>query len=145
MDLIDLPNGFSIDIYAEDIPNARSMALSDNGVLFVGNSTGDKVYALIDQNQDNKVDKKYIIARDLNMPYGVALKNGDLYVSEVNRILRFPNCVTRILTTAGPAFSTNSVKSGKPLTLAASGKLVNNMSSTANCNVILCIIIQLRD
>ena len=66
------------------------MALSDNGVLFVGNRTGDKVYALIDQNQDNKVDKKYIIARDLNMPNGVALKDGDLYVAEVNRILRFP-------------------------------------------------------
>jgi len=89
IDKIKLPEGFSISIYASDIPNARSMVLSDKGTLFVGNRDGDKVLAIVDTNKDFKADKKYIIARDLRMPNGVAIKNGDLYVAEVSKIWRF--------------------------------------------------------
>jgi glucose/arabinose dehydrogenase len=31
----------------------------------------------------------YTIAEGLNMPNGVAVKDGNLYVAEVNRVLRF--------------------------------------------------------
>ncbi len=91
IDLIKLPPGFHVDLYASDIANARSMALSSSGVLFVGTRTEGKVYALVDENADNKIDKKYTIAQGLNMPNGVAFRDGSLYVAEVNRILRFDN------------------------------------------------------
>ncbi|MEJ0032060.1 MAG: hypothetical protein WDO15_17545 [Bacteroidota bacterium] len=45
LNLVKLPKGFSIAIYAE-VPDARSMALSPSGTLFVGNRDGDKVYAV---------------------------------------------------------------------------------------------------
>lgn len=35
---IKLPDGFKIEIYASNIPNARSMVLSKSGILFVGNA-----------------------------------------------------------------------------------------------------------
>lgn len=79
--VILLPDGFSIEVYAE-VPHARSMALSDNGVLFVGTRDSDKVYAVV--NSEVKV-----IASGLTMPNGVALMDGSLYVAEINRILRF--------------------------------------------------------
>lgn len=85
---LHLPAGFSIAVYAE-VDNARSMAMSPNGVLFVGNNNGDKVYAVVDTNGDHVADKRWIIADSLNMPVGVALKDGDLYVSEVSRISKF--------------------------------------------------------
>jgi hypothetical protein len=42
---IRLPRGFAIELWAGDVPGARSMALAPNGVLFVG--TREKVYAVV--------------------------------------------------------------------------------------------------
>jgi glucose/arabinose dehydrogenase len=87
---IKLPKGFAISVYAE-VNNARSMAIGTQGTVFVGNRSGDKVYAIVDKNNDFKADEVKVIASGLNMPCGVAFKNGNLYVAEVNRILRFDN------------------------------------------------------
>lgn len=89
LDQLTLPDGFQIDVWAADIPSARSLAISDKGIIFVGNRRENNVFAVIDENGDGKADYKYIIGEDLNMPNGVAYKDGDLYVAEVNRILRF--------------------------------------------------------
>jgi glucose/arabinose dehydrogenase len=67
------------------------MAISDNGIVFVGNRQENNVYAVVDENNDGKADFKYILAEDLRMPNGVAYRDGDLYVAEVNRIIRFKN------------------------------------------------------
>jgi len=88
LDKITLPAGFSISVFAE-VPNARSMCWSENGTLYVGNRDKDKVYAVRDENKDGVADKVYTIASGLNMPCGVAFRNGSLYVAEVSRILRY--------------------------------------------------------
>lgn len=87
---INLPAGFDISVFAE-VDNARSLALSPSGVVYVGNRGADKVYALRDNNGDWKADEKYVIASGLNMPNGVAFRDGDLYVAEVSKIWKFPN------------------------------------------------------
>ncbi|MFT4971403.1 MAG: glucose/arabinose dehydrogenase, partial [Saprospiraceae bacterium] len=89
LDKIELPKGFKIELYAENVPNARSMCLSPSGTLFVGTRGAGNVYALKDTDGDFKIDKKYTLAEGLEMPNGVALKDGDLYVAEYNRILKF--------------------------------------------------------
>lgn len=89
LDKLKLPEGFTIDVWAAEVPNARSMALSETGIVFVGNRQENNVYALVDENADGKADSKYILATDLRMPNGVAFKDGDLYVAELSRILRF--------------------------------------------------------
>lgn len=86
---IKLPPGFTISIYAEDVENARAMALSPSGTLFVGSRDEGSVYALKDTDGDNFAETKYELAKNLNMPAGVAFKDGDLYVSSINEILRF--------------------------------------------------------
>ena len=88
---IELPEGFHIRIYAEGITGARSMSLSPDGTLFVGTRPSGRVYALRDEDSDHKVERVIILARGLNNPNGVAFKNGDLYVAEINRILRYRN------------------------------------------------------
>lgn len=92
---IKLPPGFKIDIYAE-VDNARSMVLSPSGTLFVGNRNSDKVYAVKDTDGDFKADKKWVIASGLNMPNGVAFKDGDLYVAEVSKISKFPGIESKL-------------------------------------------------
>lgn len=89
LSLIKLPPGFSIEIFAEDVPNARSLAIGENGTIFVGNRTGGSVYAVVDSDGDFRADSLYTIASGLYMPNGVDLMDGDLYVAEVNRVLRF--------------------------------------------------------
>lgn len=92
LETIKLPEGFKISVWAEDVDNARSLARNDDGsIVFVGNRQGKNVYALKDTNGDGKADKKYTLAKGLRMPNGVAFKDGDLYVAEVSRILRFKN------------------------------------------------------
>jgi glucose/arabinose dehydrogenase len=96
VDKIQLPEGFEIEIYAEDVKNARSMDLSPNGTLFVGTRGEGKVYALKDTDGDKRPDQKYVLTTGLKMPNGVAFRDGDLYVAEVSRILRFPNIEDRL-------------------------------------------------
>ena len=89
---INLPPGFKIGIYAANVEGARSMALSESGILFVGTrDVGGSVYAVLDSNSDYTADEVVIVASGLNMPNGVAINNSDLYVAEVNRILQFEN------------------------------------------------------
>lgn len=89
LEKIKLPANFFIEVWAANVPNARSMTISETGIVFVGNRQEDKVYALVDENKDGKADTKYSIATGLSMPNGVAYRDGDLYVAEVNRIIRF--------------------------------------------------------
>jgi glucose/arabinose dehydrogenase len=86
---IKLPPGFAISVYADNVPGARSMALSPSGVLYVGTRKAGKVYAVLDQDRDKRADRVITLAEGLEMPNGVALWEGDLYVAEVHRILRF--------------------------------------------------------
>jgi len=95
LDKIKLPKGFSISVFAE-VSNARSLAISPNGTIFVGNRDEDKVYAIKDTDGDGKADKKWTIASGLNMPNGVAFKDGNLYVAEISRIHKFAGIESKL-------------------------------------------------
>ncbi|MBS1505486.1 MAG: sorbosone dehydrogenase family protein [Bacteroidetes bacterium] len=95
LDKIKLPKGFSISVFAE-VENARQLAISPSGTIFVGNRDQDKVYAIKDVDGDGKADKKWTIASGLNMPNGVAFRNGDLYVAEVSRIHKFAGIESKL-------------------------------------------------
>lgn len=86
---LKLPESFKIEFYAENVENARQMALSESGVLYVGSRRAGNVYALQDLDNDGKAETKTIIASKLNLPSGIAWKDGDLYVAEVDKILIF--------------------------------------------------------
>jgi glucose/arabinose dehydrogenase len=88
LDKVKLPKGFKISVFAQ-VDEARSMCLSPSGVLYVGNRRGNKVYAVTDRNRDFRADQVQVVASGLDMPNGVAFRDGSLYVAEVSRILRF--------------------------------------------------------
>lgn len=88
LEKIKLPARFSIAVFAE-VDNARSLAISPSGTVFVGNRNGNSIYAVRDTDGDHKADKRWVIASGLNSPNGVAFRDGDLYVAEISRIIRF--------------------------------------------------------
>ena len=89
LEQLKLPEGFSITIFAKNLPNARTLAISESGVVYVGTRQQGDVYAVKDNDGDGFAEKRYVIARNLNMPNGVAYKDLNLYVAEVSRIIRF--------------------------------------------------------
>lgn len=93
---ITLPPGFRMHVFAENVPEARSMSLSPNGTLFVGTRRAGNVYAVRDTDQDYRADEVITIAKGLFMPNGVAFREGDLYVAEVNRVLKFSEIEGRL-------------------------------------------------
>ncbi len=108
LDLIKLPSGFEIAVYADNVPGARSMTLGSDGTLFVGTRGAGNAYAVLDRNHDAKADEVLTIARGLNMPNGVAFRDGALYVAEVSRVLRYDDIESRLTDPPTPAIVNDS-------------------------------------
>jgi len=80
---IKVPQGFKVELWAHSLPNARVMVWGDKGTLFVSSRVAGNVYAIVEQG-GQWVTKT--IAKGLNLPNGVAFKDGTLYVAEVSKI-----------------------------------------------------------
>lgn len=137
LEKIKLPAGFKIDVFAE-VDNARSMVMSPSGILYIGNRNGDKVYAVKDTDGDFKADKKWTIASGLNMPNGVAFKDGDLYVAEVSRILKYSGIESKLANPPAPEiindkYPTETHHGWKYIAFGPDGKLYVPVG--APCNI----------
>ncbi len=84
---INLPTGFSVEIWSDNVPNARSMTLGDNGTVFVSTRRDGRVYALLPRGRASPT--VLTLAEKLKMPNGIAFHDGDLYVAENHRIIRY--------------------------------------------------------
>ena len=93
---IKLPPGFTVELYATGVTNARQMALGEKGTLFVGSRTAGNVYAVVDKNGDHKADQVHTIATDLSQPSGIAFRNGALYVAEISRVTRYDQIESKL-------------------------------------------------
>ncbi len=90
---LKLPPGFKIEVWAEGIPEARSLALGDKGTVFAGNRNLSDVYAIIDRGGKREVKK---LLAGLNAPNGVAFSKGTLFVAERHRITRYDGIEDRL-------------------------------------------------
>ena len=89
-----LPEGFTVEELVGDVPNARAMALGDGGTLFVSTRRAGKIYAVRDALAGSP--EVITIADDLKMPTGIALHDGDLYIAEIDRLLKIPAVESRL-------------------------------------------------
>lgn len=96
LERVRLPAGFTIRIFADQVPDARVMVRGDNGTVFVSTRQAGKVYALRDENGDGYAERVITLAEGLNMPNGIALRDGNLYVAAVNSILRYDGVEARL-------------------------------------------------
>ncbi len=87
---LDLPEGFEIKVFARGVDGARSMAMGDNGTLFVGTRNESTVYAIQDTDGDYIADN-VIVLDTMAVPNGIAMRNGDLYVAQVGSLWKYPN------------------------------------------------------
>ncbi|MCC6461630.1 MAG: PQQ-dependent sugar dehydrogenase [Saprospiraceae bacterium] len=138
LEKIKLPEGFHITTFAEDVKNARSLCLSPGGTLFVGTRDAGNVYALRDTNGDGAADEQFTLITGLNMPNGVAFRNGSLFVAEVNRILRFDDIEKNLANPPAPVvvydqYPTEGHHGWKYIAFGPDGKLYVPVG--APCNI----------
>src|SRR5262245_29667062 len=93
IDRIQLPPGFSISVLAR-VPSARGMTWGTEGTLFVGTNAGH-VYAITLPKSGSGEAAVRTVASGLRQPVGVAFRKGALYVSAIDRILRFDDIEKR--------------------------------------------------
>ncbi|MFP6582339.1 MAG: PQQ-dependent sugar dehydrogenase [Candidatus Hydrogenedentota bacterium] len=119
---INLPDGFKIEVYIDDIANPRQMALGDNGTVFVGTRGAGSVYAVVDKDGDYKADAAYTLLSKreklpdgtrANMPNGVAFKDGSLYISAANNLLRFDDIESKLEKPGDPVIVASDIPIGK--------------------------------
>src|SRR5690606_10997343 len=66
---VKMPPGFKLELFADDVPGARSLAIGANGTIFVG-TRRDRVYAVSPPSGPEDKPIVRVIARGLNMPNG---------------------------------------------------------------------------
>ncbi len=136
--MITVSKGFGLTLFASDLGDAKQLALGANGTLFVGSHKEGIITALVDANQDGRVDKRYIIAKGLNYPEAIAFHDGALYVAEDERILRFVEIESRLRRPGRPKevydrLPGNTKKSRRAMHFGPDGRLY--IAIGAPCNV----------
>jgi glucose/arabinose dehydrogenase len=86
VDKLKVPAGFKVEVWADGIPEARSLALGDKGTVFVSNRLAKNVYAVVDKNGTREVKT---LLKGLNAPNGIVFSQGTLYVAERDKITRY--------------------------------------------------------
>lgn len=87
LEQLRLPPGYRIEVAAE-VPNARQMALSPAGTLYVGTRRDGRVFALQDRDGDQRYETRHTLLSNRRMPNGVAWADGSLYVAELTQLIR---------------------------------------------------------
>lgn len=135
---IQLPDGFEITYFAKNITGARSLTLSDAGTLFVGTRGANALYAIPDAVGATEAESVITLAQGMNSPNGVAVIDGDLYVAEISRILRFDDIENNLNSLPVPVVVNDNLPTEghhgwKFMAQGPDGKLYFNVG--APCNV----------
>jgi glucose/arabinose dehydrogenase len=81
--------GFAISQFASNLGYVRSLAVAPNGDVFVVRPQGD-VLRLRDTRGEGKADQIQTFASGFKNPHGIAIRDGQLYISDVIAIWRAP-------------------------------------------------------
>src|SRR5215475_3526233 len=109
-----VPAGFTVELYADDVPNARMMVFAPNDDLFVSQPSQNAVMILRATNKNGLPDQRFTYAQgaapargrggpggpgrgappaasngEMTQPFGLAFHEGYLYVGNTNSLVRY--------------------------------------------------------
>ena len=87
---LQLPAGFSIEVFADNLQGPRNMVHAPNGDLFVAQSSRGSVVVLRDTDDDGLPDMRSTYIAGLTGVFGMSFHEGYLYLGATDRIVRVP-------------------------------------------------------
>jgi glucose/arabinose dehydrogenase/quercetin dioxygenase-like cupin family protein len=131
--VLRVPDGFAVTVFASDLPRARLMAVSPEGVLIVAKR--NEVVALPDADGDGKAEPRVLFG-DLPYAHSVAFGHGYLYIATTPAVLRVkwtngapagtPERIVELPT------STPSLHTSRSLAIGPDGRLYVSIGSSCN-------------
>ncbi len=86
---LTLPAGFTVNVFADGLRNPRWMALAPNGDVFLAESRQGEIIVLRDANHDGVAEFREMFATDMDRPFGLAFREGHLYIGANSAVVRF--------------------------------------------------------
>ena len=83
-----VPQGFTVNVYAEGLGNARYLTRGPDGSPYLAIQRDGRIVKLPDANHDGVADSIVTVATGLNQPFGIAFRGDTMYVGETNAITR---------------------------------------------------------
>jgi glucose/arabinose dehydrogenase len=92
--LPQVPDGFRVEKFADNLVNPRMIRTAPNGDLFVAESEANRIRVLRDANGDGKPEISEVFADGLNQPFGIAFfpvgaSPQYVYVANTDSVVRF--------------------------------------------------------
>ncbi|OGD65742.1 hypothetical protein A3F08_02970 [Candidatus Berkelbacteria bacterium RIFCSPHIGHO2_12_FULL_36_9] len=136
-----LPNGFSITIFAKNIPNARVLIKDQESNILVSSPKEGKVFTLPDKNNDGAADENVEVISNLNEPHGLAFhpqNKNKLYIAENNQVAIYDYDLQTMKASNKKKIIDLPLGSGhstRTIIFTPDGKLLTSIGSTCNvCN-----------
>ncbi|MCL4366931.1 PQQ-dependent sugar dehydrogenase, partial [Patescibacteria group bacterium] len=86
---LQIADGYSIHIFAQNLGHPRVLQFSPGGTLLVSDPDGNRVWALPDTDHNGVADQAKIVISGENHVHGLAPYQGKLFVADVDKVVRF--------------------------------------------------------
>jgi len=90
---LNVPENFSVNIFADNLTNPRWLALTPDGNLLVAETNQSTILLLKDTDGDGVADQTSVFlnsSNGLNETFGMAFSNDSFFVGNPGEILRYP-------------------------------------------------------
>src|SRR6266513_922713 len=92
-----VPSGFNVNLFADGLGGARSLALGPGGAVFVTLSSDGAIVRLVDTNGDGVADARSTVLSGLSYPFGLAFRGDTMYFAEQTAVKRLdPGATTPV-------------------------------------------------
>lgn len=87
--VLNLPEGFTVNLFATGFDHARWLATAPNGDIFLAESRENGIVVLRDADGDGVAETESVYWLGMNVPTGMVFRDDGLYVADTQVVWRF--------------------------------------------------------
>jgi len=88
--MLRVPEGFRVSTFAEGLHHARWLTVAPNGDVLLAEPRAGIVTLLRDSTGTGRADLRETFARGFDMPHGIAVREGYVYIADLRAVWRVP-------------------------------------------------------